>query len=75
MSKRLAAVAMQKRIGEVFDAIVTGATDHGTFVRIFQPRVEGLLVQGEQGLDVGDKLRVKLVRADVRQGYIDFARA
>src|SRR5579864_8599164 len=75
MSKRLAAVAMQKRIGEVFDALVPGATDHGTFVRIFQPRVEGLLVQGEQGLDVGDKLRVKLVRADVRQGYIDFARA
>jgi exoribonuclease-2 len=75
MSKRLAAVALQKRIGEVFDSIVTGATDHGTFVRIFQPRVEGLLVQGAQGLDVGDKVRVKLVRADVRQGYIDFARA
>jgi exoribonuclease II len=75
MSKRLAAVAMQKSIGEVFDAIVTGATDHGTFVRIFQPRVEGLLVQGAQGLDVGDKLRVKLIRTDVQKGYIDFARA
>ncbi len=75
MSKRLAAVAMQNRIGEIFDAIVTGATDHGIFVRIFQPRVEGLLVQGAQGLDVGDKLRVKLIRADVQKGYIDFARA
>ncbi len=74
MSKRMAAVAMQKRIGEVFDAIVTGATDHGTFVRILQPHVEGLLVQGEQGLDVGDKLRVKLIRTDEQKGYIDFAR-
>jgi exoribonuclease-2 len=75
MSKRLAAVAMQNKIGQVFDAIVTGATDHGTFVRIFQPRVEGLLVQGAQGLDVGDKLRVKLMRTDAQKGYIDFARA
>jgi len=75
MSKRLAAVALQKRIGEVFDAIVTGATDHGTFVRIFQPRVEGLLAQGAQGLDVGDKLRVKLTRTDAQKGYVDFARA
>jgi exoribonuclease-2 len=66
---------MQRRIGEVFDAIVTGATDHGTFVRALQPRIEGLLVQGDQGLDVGDKLRVKLVRTDVQKGYIDFARA
>ena len=75
MAKRLAAVAMQRRIGEVFDAIVTGATDHGTFVRALQPRIEGLLIQGDQGLDVGDKLRVKLVRTDVQKGYIDFARA
>src|SRR5271165_2474531 len=74
MSKRLAAVAMQNRIGEVFDAIVTGATDHGTFVRALHAHVEGLLVQG-QGLDVGDKLRVKLVRVDAQRGYIDFARA
>ncbi len=74
MAKRLAAVAMQRRIGEVFDAIVTGASEKGTFVRIMQPHIEGLLAQGEQGLDVGDKLRVKLIRADVRLGYIDFAR-
>jgi exoribonuclease-2 len=75
MSKRLAAVAMQKRVGEVFDAIVTGVTDHGTFVRVMQPHVEGLLSQGAQGLDVGDKLRAKLIRTDVQRGYIDFARA
>jgi len=75
MSKRLAAVAMQHRIGEVFDAIVTGVTDHGTFVRVLQPHIEGLLAQGQQGLDVGDKLRAKLIRTDPRKGYIDFARA
>jgi exoribonuclease-2 len=75
MAKRLAAIAMQHRIGEVFDAIVTGATEHGTFVRVSQPRLEGLLAQGAQGLDVGDKLRVKLIRTDVQKGYIDFARA
>jgi exoribonuclease-2 len=75
MSKRLAAVAMQHRIGEVFDAIVTGVTDHGTFVRVLQPHLEGLLAQGQQGFDVGDKLRAKLIRTDVQRGYIDFARA
>lgn len=74
MGKRLAAVAMQHRIGEVFDVIVTGATDHGTFVRALKTHIEGLLIQG-QGLDVGDKLRAKLVRTDVQKGYIDFARA
>jgi exoribonuclease-2 len=75
MSKRLAAVAMSHRIGQIFDALVTGAAAKGTFVRIPQPRVEGMLVQGQQGLDVGDRLRVKLVRTDVQRGYIDFARA
>jgi VacB/RNase II family 3'-5' exoribonuclease len=75
MSKRLAAVAMQSHIGEVFDAIVTGVIDSGTFVRVLQPHLEGLLVQGAHGLDVGDRLRAKLVRTDVQKGYIDFARA
>ena len=74
MAKRLAAIAMQHRIGEAFDAIVTGVTDHGTFVRVLQPHVEGLLIQGH-GLDVGDKLRAKLVNVNVQKGYIDFARA
>jgi VacB/RNase II family 3'-5' exoribonuclease len=73
MSKRLAAVAMSHRVGEIFDAIVTGVTPGGTFVRALKPRVEGLLVQA-QGVDVGDRLRVKLVRTDIHRGYIDFAR-
>jgi len=75
MSKRLAALAMSNRIGETFDAIVTGVTPHGTFVRVLQPHIEGLLAQGQQGLDVGDKVGVKLTRTDVQRGYIDFARA
>ena len=74
MSKHLAAVAMQNRIGAIFDAVVTGATPNGTFVRVAQPHVEGLLAQGHQGVDVGDKLRVKLIRTDVQRGFIDFAR-
>ena len=75
MAKRLAAVAMQHRIGEVFDALVTGVTPSGTFVRVLQPHIEGLLAQGAHGLDVGDKLRAKLIRTDPQHGYIDFARA
>jgi exoribonuclease-2 len=74
MAKRLAAVALQHRIGEIFDAVVTGASEKGTFVRVLQPHVEGLLAQGQQGLDVGDRLRVKLIRTDVQRGFIDFAR-
>jgi exoribonuclease-2 len=74
MTKRLSAVAMSHRIGETFDAIVTGVTPHGTFVRVLQPHIEGLLAQGQQGLDVGDKVQVKLTRTDVQRGYIDFAR-
>jgi VacB/RNase II family 3'-5' exoribonuclease len=74
MAKRLAAVALQHRIGAVFDAIVTGVTPKGTFVRALQPRVDGLLAQGQQGVDVGDKFKVKLIRTDVQHGFIDFAR-
>ena len=74
MSKRLAAVVMSQRIGEIFDAIVTGVTPHGTFVRVMQPHIEGLLTQGHQGLDVGDRLRAKLTRTDVQRGFIDFVR-
>jgi len=75
MTKRMAAVAMASRIGQTFVGIVTGANTKGTFVRILNPRVEGMLVQGQQGLDVGDNLKVKLLRTDVQHGYIDFARA
>ena len=75
MSKRLAAVAMSHRVGETFDAIVTGVTPKGTFVRVMQPHIEGLLAQGAQGLHVGDKIRAKLTRTDVQRGFIDFVRA
>jgi exoribonuclease R len=74
MSKRIAAVAMSSRIGETFDAIVTGVTSRGTFVRVMKPAIEGLLAQGQQGADVEDKLRVKLTRTGVQRGYIDFVR-
>jgi exoribonuclease-2 len=74
MSKRIAAVSMSSRIGQIFDAIVTGATPKGTFVRVLQPHIEGLLIHG-QGVDVGDKLRVKLVNTDPQRGFIDFLRA
>lgn len=73
MTKRMSAVAMSGRIGEIFDAIVTGASSKGTFVRVLNPHVEGMLVQGQQSLDVGDSLRAKLLRTDVQHGYIDFA--
>jgi exoribonuclease-2 len=66
---------MSGRIGDTFDAVVTGASPKGTFVRILKPQVEGMLVRGQQGLDVGDKVRVTLVRADAERGYIDFERS
>jgi VacB/RNase II family 3'-5' exoribonuclease len=75
MSKRLAAIAMSHRVGETFDAIITGVTPKGTFIRVMQPHIEGLLAQGAQGLNVGDKLRAKLVRTDVQHGFIDFVKA
>ena len=74
MAKRVAAVAVSNRIGQTFDAIVTGVTQHGSFVRVLAPRVEGMLAEGAQGVDVGDRLTVKLIRTDPQRGYIDFAR-
>lgn len=73
--KAAAAWLLQDRIGAVFDAIVTGASPKGTYVRIAQPLVEGRLVRGEEGADVGDALRVRLVAVDAAQGFIDFERA
>jgi len=73
MQKRIAAVVLQKRIGQSFPAIVTGVNHYGTFVRTLDPHVEGMLVQGGKGLDVGDKLTVKLISTDPQRGFIDFA--
>lgn len=74
MTKRIAAVALKSSVGKTFDAIVTGATPHGTFVRVLKPHVEGMLVSGQKGVDVGDRLRVRLVHTDPQRGYIDFAK-
>ena len=74
MTKRIAAVTMSKRIGQIFDGIVTGVTERGTFVRVLRPHAEGLLVHA-QAIDVGDRLRVKLISTDSQRGYIDFVRA
>jgi len=73
--KSAAALLLQSRIGQQFDAMVTGASEKGTWVRISQPLAEGRLVQGFQGLDVGDQVRVRLLRTDVQRGFIDFARS
>jgi exoribonuclease-2 len=74
MNKRIAAVALAPRIGETFAGVITGVTPKGVFVRISDPPAEGLLVRGQQGVDVGDQLRVKLVSTDPARGYLDFAR-
>ena len=58
-----------------FDAIVTGVNQSGTFARLTHPPAEGRIVRGEHGVDVGDRVRVKLVEVDVAKGYLDFAKA
>ncbi len=72
VSKSAAALLLESRIGEQFDSIVTGASEKGTWVRLFSVPVEGKVVQGFDGLDVGDRIRVQLMSVDVQQGFIDF---
>ncbi len=72
--KSAAALLLQPRIGQPFDAIVTGASDKGTWVRIAHPLAEGRLVHGFEGLDVGDAVRVRLTHTDFERGFVDFAR-
>ena len=72
--KSAAALLLESRIGQTFDAIVTGHAKKGTWVRIVHPPVEGRLITGYEGVDVGRRLRVQLVRTDVDQGFIDFKR-
>ena len=71
--KSAAALVVQSRIGERFAAIVTGASGKGTFVRVRTPPIEGKLVQGGRGLDVGDRVHVRLTHVDVERGFIDFS--
>ncbi len=73
VTKSAAALLLQSRIGQTFDAIVTGAADKGTWARTLSPPVEGRIVRGFQGLKVGDPVRVRLLDTDVARGFIDFA--
>jgi exoribonuclease-2 len=75
LRKSAAALLLESRIGQRFDGIVTGASEKGTWVRVLHPPVEGKLVSGFKGLDVGDRVSVELVGTNVERGYIDFARA
>jgi exoribonuclease-2 len=72
VTKSAAALLLGSRIGEQFDAIVTGASNKGTWVRILRPPVEGRLDSGFENMRVGDRLRVQLVSTDVERGFIDF---
>ncbi len=74
VGKSAAALVLEARIGERFEALVTGAALKGTWVRLLQPPLEGRLVQGFEGVDVGDRIRVELVQTDVDRGFIDFRR-
>ena len=74
MMKRMAAVALADRVGQKFAAVVTGVTPKGVFVRISEPPVEGRLMRGEHGVDVGDQIQVTLLSTDAQRGFIDFGR-
>jgi VacB/RNase II family 3'-5' exoribonuclease len=74
VEKSAAALLLESRIGEQFDAIVTGAADKGTWARLLTVPVEGRVVQGFEGLDVGQRMRVQLLSVDVDRGFIDFKR-
>lgn len=73
VAKSAAALILSSRIGATFRGVVTGASDKGVWVRITGPTTEGRVVEGDHGLDVGDRVTVRLVRTDVERGYIDFA--
>jgi exoribonuclease-2 len=73
MQKRIAAVVLHPHIGQSYRAIVTGVNQYGTFVRTLDPHVDGMVVHGGKGLDVGDRVTVKLVSTDPQRGFIDFA--
>ena len=72
VEKSTGAMLLGSEIGRQFDGIVTGVSDKGTWVRIFQPPVEGKLVSGFEGLDVGKRVRVQLIHTDINRGFIDF---
>jgi len=73
--KSAAALLVASRVGDQFDAFVTGSSPKGVWVRVVLPPIEGKLVRGDRGLDVGDRVRVRLVHIDVERGFIDFERS
>ena len=75
MRKVIAAQLLSDKIGQRFDAIVTGVNKDGTYARLLHPPAEGKVVKGAQGMDVGDRVTLKLVHTDAQRGFIDFARA
>ena len=75
VGKSAAALLLESRVGEQFDAIVTGASDKGTWVRLLAVPVDGRVVRGFEGADVGDRIRVELISVDVERGFIDFCAA
>jgi exoribonuclease-2 len=75
MQKRVAAVAMASHLGQVFAGVVTGASEKGVFVRVMAPPFEGRVVTGGEGMDVGDRVKVKLMHTDPVRAFIDFAKA
>jgi exoribonuclease-2 len=74
VQKSAAALLLEPRVGERFEGMVTAASEKGTWVRIFRPPVEGKLIDGFEGVDVGEKITVELLETNVERGFIDFAR-
>lgn len=74
MHKAAAALLLQEKLGEIFDAIVTGVSEKGTYVRLYKPPVEGRVIENYAGMEVGDKVRVKLVHVSPEEGFIDLVR-
>jgi hypothetical protein len=74
VGKAAAALLLESRIGEQCDALVTGTSDKGTWARLLTVPVEGRVVRGFEGVDVGDRIRVRLIAVDVERGYIDLKR-
>jgi exoribonuclease-2 len=73
--KSAVAVLLNGRRGETFDGIVTGVKESGTFVRLTTPPAEGRIIEGAEGLSVGEKVRVKLISTNPERGFINFAKA
>jgi exoribonuclease-2 len=74
MRKVAAAAMLSAHVGETFDAVVTGVKPKGTFARLLRPPADGMVVKGARGLDVGERVRVRLLSTDPDRGFIDFAR-